>query len=187
MQNTPIVRIQPKAYWQLAVVIALFFSWFIIWENVKERHHFVTDELVYTKSLFSDVTYQIDYEREPSGNKVAYHTISTPDRCWSGWSLTRATIPRGLCCKARCSARKHQPVCTNAVRAGQHSRSFLCRSGSFLSASSKASFAPISPLCRACETAPPSHLPPAPFSRQNDRRTQTNCRRTGCFLSGWQR
>lgn len=117
MQNTPIVRIQPKSYWQLAVVIALFFSWFIIWENVKERHHFVTDELVYTKSLFSDVTYQIDYEREPSGNKVAYHTISTPDRLLermvpdesnhSTWSMLQSEVQREKtsacmykCCKS---------------------------------------------------------------------------------------
>ncbi|WP_432776357.1 hypothetical protein AAFJ72_05475 [Brevibacillus gelatini] len=106
MQNTPIVRIQPKAYWQLAVVIALFFSWFIIWENVKAHHHFATDELVYTKSLFSDVTYQNDYEREPSGNKVAYHTISTPDRLLervipdesnhSTWSMLQSEVQRLL-------------------------------------------------------------------------------------------
>lgn len=79
MQSTPKVRVQPKSYWQLAVVIALFFSWFIVWENAKERHHFATDELVYTKSIFSDVMYKIEYERDQTGNAVAYHTVSGPD------------------------------------------------------------------------------------------------------------
>ncbi|MED4572209.1 hypothetical protein P9302_22490 [Brevibacillus agri] len=65
-----------KSYWQLAVVIALFFSWFIVWENAKERHHFASDELVYTKSIFSDVMYKIEYERDQTGNAVAYHTTT---------------------------------------------------------------------------------------------------------------